>query len=96
MWDGLISMVLGLGVGTLSELAAETRALNLVIEFVAALMVAIVARVCSVYLPTFKLCFFAICISSLVWLLPGASNVATSCQQHMGQNLFILSENRSR
>lgn len=75
IWDGLIAFILGMGVGTLSEVAAGIRALNRVIEFVAALVVAFVARVSSIYLPTFKLCSSAICISSLVWFLPGMSIV---------------------
>eukprot|EP00897_Mesotaenium_endlicherianum_P008150 jgi/Mesen1/7363/ME000381S06598 len=73
LWDGLFSLVLGLLVGLLDLLAAEHLVVAQLVEFVTAVIVSFVARVLSVALAEQDLCFFAMALSSLVWLLPGLS-----------------------
>lgn len=70
-WDAVLSLSLGLGVGIIYLLAPHVPVLRNVVEFVAALVVSFLARLFAFYLSQLDVCFFAMAISGLVWLLPG-------------------------
>lgn len=71
LWDACISFILGLIVGVLDKVAKKSHILANLIEFTAALVVSFLARIVSVHLTWFKICFSNVALSSLVQLLPG-------------------------
>ncbi|CAM6036502.1 unnamed protein product [Sphagnum compactum] len=70
-WDAVLSLILGLGVGILALVPPISPVFGNMLEFISALFVSFLARVFSHHLPNLEVCFFAMAISGLVWLLPG-------------------------
>lgn len=71
-WDAVLSLFLGLVVGLMSLSVPLFPVFGIVMEFAAALVVSF-ARIFTHYFQHLDTCFFAMAISGLVWLLPGAS-----------------------
>ncbi len=70
-WDAVLSLILGLGVGILALVPPISPVFGNMLEFISALFVSFLARVFSHHLPNLEVCFFAMAMSGLVWLLPG-------------------------
>ncbi|KAG0569507.1 hypothetical protein KC19_6G095600 [Ceratodon purpureus] len=70
-WDAVFSMFLGLVVGIIFLLVPFFPVFGIVAEFSSALVVSFLARVFTHYFVHLDVCFFAMAISGLVWLLPG-------------------------
>jgi uncharacterized membrane protein YjjP (DUF1212 family) len=58
-------------VGILALVPPISPVFGNMLEFISALFVSFLARVFSHHLPNLEVCFFAMAMSGLVWLLPG-------------------------
>lgn len=73
MYDGLVALILGGLVGVLDLASSKAPVLAQVQEFIAAIVISFTSRALSWWLVDQNLCFFAMALASLVWLLPGLS-----------------------
>lgn len=70
-WDATFSLFLGLVVGIIELSVPFFPVFGIVAEFASALVVSFLARVFTHYFHHLDVCFFAMAISGLIWLLPG-------------------------
>lgn len=70
-WDAVLSLFLGFVVGLMFLSVPLFPVFGIVVEFAVALVVSFFARIFSHYFQHLDICFFAMAISGLVWLLPG-------------------------
>eukprot|EP00898_Chlorokybus_atmophyticus_P001231 jgi/Chlat1/2108/Chrsp17S02705 len=73
VYDAVFCGMLGSIVGLYNWMASKSSQFSNVLEFITAMTVSFIAQLLMVYLPDLKLCFFAMALGSLVWLLPGLS-----------------------
>eukprot|EP00850_Spirogloea_muscicola_P012067 SM000077S21541 [mRNA] locus=s77:41844:44466:- [translate_table: standard] len=73
LWDAVVAGIFGLVIGLLDMIALKSALFSSVIEFTSAFVVSFTARLITVHIPQLDTCYFAMALSSLVWLLPGLS-----------------------